>query len=239
MQNQNKKAVPQSKDSAGNMIFVGIICLAIGLAVGYYFGKTAGSSALPIAASGPMQSAPPSQSPLMDPATFQQNEASFKSMLSANPKDSNAMVQLGNLYYDNNRFSEAIDWYGRALEIDSKNIDARTDRGSCYWSLGKADEAIGEFQKSLQINPTHSQTLYNMGIVYLHGKNDMNQARQYWEKLLATNPNYPERSRLQSMLAAMTPSPEAPPAPSANTGQTGQTKAGSSSMEDLFKRMKK
>jgi tetratricopeptide (TPR) repeat protein len=239
MQNQNKKAVPQSKDSAGNMIFVGIICLAIGLAVGYYFGKTAGSPAPPTAASGTMQSAPPSQSPLMDPATFQQNEASFKSMLSANPKDSNTMVQLGNLYYDNNRFSEAIDWYGRALEIDPKNVNVRTDRGSCYWSLGQADEAIGEFQKSLQIHPTHSQTLYNMGIVYLHGKNDMNQARQYWEKLLATNPNYPERSRLQSMLAAMTASPEAPPAPSANTGQTGQTKAGSSSMEDLFKRMKK
>ena len=40
MQNQNRKAVPQSKDSAGNMIFVGIICLAIGVAAGYYFGKT-------------------------------------------------------------------------------------------------------------------------------------------------------------------------------------------------------
>jgi hypothetical protein len=38
------------------------------------------------------------------------------------------------------------------------------------------------------------------------------------------------------MLAAMTPAPEAPAAPSTNTGQT---KAGSSSMEDLFKRMKK
>jgi len=239
MQNQNKKAAPQAKDSAGNMIFVGIICLAIGLAVGYYYGKTTSSSALPIAASSPMQSAPTAQSPLMDPVTFQQNEASFKSRLNANPKDSGAMVQLGNLYYDNKRCSEAIDWYGRALEIDPNDINVRTDRGSCYWSLQQADEAIGEFQKSLQINPTHAQTLYNMGIVYLHGKNDMNRARQYWEKLLATNPNYPERPRLESMLAAMTPTPEAPAAPAANTGQTGQSKAGSSSMEDLFKRMKK
>jgi tetratricopeptide (TPR) repeat protein len=233
MQNHNKKAAPQTKDSAGNMIFVGIICLAVGLAAGYYFGKAAGSSALPIAASNP------TQSQIMDPAIFQQNEASFKSMLSMNPKDSGTMVKLGDLYYDNSRFPEAIDWYGRALEIDPNNIDARTDRGSCYWSLQQADEALGEFQKSLQINPTHAQTLYNMGIVYLHGKNDMNQARQYWEKLLATNPDYPERSRLQNMLAAMTPTPEAPAAPAANTGQTGQSKAGSSSMEDLFKRMKK
>jgi len=236
MQNQTKKAAPQAKDSAGNMVFVGIICLAVGLAAGYYFGKNAGSAALPIAASGPAPSASQAQTPLMNPAEFQRNEASFKSMLNANPKDANVMVQLGNLYYDNNRFSEAIDWYGKALEIDPNNINARTDRGSCYWSLGRADEAITEFQKSLQINPTHSQTLFNMGIVYLHGKNDMNQTRQYWEKLLATNPEYPDRARIQSMLAAMTPAAEAPAAPAA---ATGQNKAGSSSMEDLLKRMKK
>ena len=237
MQNQTKKAAPQAKDSAGNMLFVGIICLAVGLAAGYYFGKNAGSSTPPIAASSSTAGAPQPQTPLIDPAEFQRNEASLKALISTNPKDANAMVKLGNLYYDSSRFLEAVDWYGKALEIEPNNISARTDRGSCYWSLGRADEAIAEFQKSLQLNPTHSQTLYNMGIVYLHGKNDMNQTRQYWEKLLATNPEYPDRARIQSMLAAMTaPAAGAPAQPAASPGQS---KAGSSSMDDLFKKMKK
>jgi tetratricopeptide (TPR) repeat protein len=237
MPNSNKKAEPPKKqDTGGSLIFVGIICLAVGLAIGYYFGKNAGAPATPIAGAGQTQTAP---TPVMDPAVFQQNEASFKSMLTANPKDQNAMMQLGNLYYDNGRFNEAIEWYGKYLEIDPGNVGVRTDRGTCYWSLGQADAAIAEFQKSLQVNPSHPQTLYNLGIVYLHGKNDMGQARQAWEKLLATNPNYPERARLQTMLASLTPPAEQPAAAPASTGPTGQTKSGSSNMEDLFKRMKK
>lgn len=227
------EAPSKAKDAAGTTIVVGIICLAVGLGIGYYYGTKVGSSAAPIAASNSATSAPP-QTQLMDPATFLANEASLKSMLGTNPKDLNALVQLGNLYYDNNKFSQAIEYYGKALEIDPSNVNVRTDRGSCYWSLGQADAAIAEFQKSLQVDPTHSMTLFNLGVVYLHGKNDVGEARKAWEKLLTTNPNDPRRSRIQEMLASLgTTAPEATPA------APGQTKSGSSSMDDLFKRMKK
>jgi len=103
----------------------------------------------------------------------------------------NALIPLGNLYYDNGKFAEAVQYYGKALATDPNNVNVRTDLGTCYWNLGQADAAIGEFQKSLGVNPSHAQTLYNLGIVYLHGKNDAVEARKAWERLLATNPDYP------------------------------------------------
>ena len=186
---------------------------------------------MPIAASS--QAEPQTAAPVMDPAKFLADEASFKQMLASNPKDASTIVRLGNLYYDNSKFQEAIDTYGKALEIDPNNVNARTDRGSCYWSLGQADAAIAEFQKSLGVNPTHAQTLYNMGIVYLHGKNDIAEARKYWEKLLATNPDYSQSTRIRQMLNSL-----GPPTPTAEA-PVNQPKSGASKMEDLFNKMKK
>jgi tetratricopeptide (TPR) repeat protein len=227
-----KGAASEARNSAASLVFTGIICLAVGVGIGYYFGKSVGPSSMPAAAPASSQT----QTPVMDPTTFLRDEASLKSILGSNPKDLNALIRLGNLYYDNSKYQDAIEYYGKALEIDPNNVDVRTDRGSCYWSLGQADAAIGEFQKSLQVNPSHGQTLYNLGIVYLHGKNDMEGARKAWQRLLATNPEFPDRSRIQEMLTSLASSDA-----NSATGPeaTSQSKSGSSSMEDLFRRMKK
>lgn len=228
--NQNG-APARMKDSAGSLVIVGILCLALGVGIGYYFGKSTGSAAMPVATSA---SPGQTQVPAMDPAVFLATESTLKSTLGSKPNDVKTLVDLGNLYYDNNKYQLAIDYYEKALEINPNDVAVRTDRGSCYWSLGQADPAIGEFQKSLQINPTHPQTLFNLGIVYLHGKNDVAEARKAWEKLLASNPNYPQRDRIQQMLAAM-----GPPAGGTEAAPAGQARQGASSMEELFKRMKK
>jgi tetratricopeptide (TPR) repeat protein len=233
--NQNGAPV-KAKDSAGNLVFVAIICLAAGVGAGYYFGKSSGSTAMPVATSG----APaPTQLSTMDPAVFMATEATLKSALQSKPNDVKTLVDLGNLYYDNNKFEPAIDSYSKALELNPNDVSVHTDRGSCYWSLGQAEPAIADFQKSLELNPTHPQTLYNLGIVYLHGKNDMAGARSAWEKLLAANPDYPQRDRIRQMLASMGPASPAEAAPAAGAAQPNQAKPGASGMEDLFKKMKK
>ncbi len=210
-----------SLNSVASAMFVaGIVCLAIGLGVGYYFGRQAGQSA----ASAPEPQG--TNTSLANPAEFAQAEAMLKSTLQSNPKDLNALIQLGNLYYDHGRYRDAVEWYGKALEIDGKNADVRTDRGTSYWNLGEADAAIREFQKALEISPSHAQTLYNLGVVYLNGKNNPAEAKKAWEQLLATNPNYPDKAKLQQQIASLS----GPPA--------GSPSAGGSGMEDLLNRMK-
>jgi len=207
---------PAQVMAPGIVVAVGAACLGIGLLTGFYFGKQSAQSA--------------TTPPVPQSSSFTEDEARLRGALLANPNDLDVLIQLGNLYYDNQKFQDAVDWYGRALEIDPKNINVRTDRGTSYWNLGRADAAIAEFRKSLELNSSHAQTLYNLGVVFLKGKNDVQEARKAWETLLATNPNYPERARVQEQLASLPGGTTAP--------ARGQSKSASPGMEDLLQRMK-
>ncbi len=200
----------ERSDSGLTVLVTGAVCLAIGLGIGYYFGSQSGHVPAVPSAAAPM-SLP--QGSVANPSEFLENEAGLKAAAAQDPKNVSALVRLGNLYYDHGKFREAVDWYGRALEIAPDDVNVRTDRGTSYWNLGEADAAIAEFNRSLQSNPTHAQTLYNLGVVYLHGKNNPGQARQAWEKLLATNPGYPDRAKIEQQIAQLNSSPASAPAP--------------------------
>ena len=200
----------------GILILIGAACVGVGLAAGYYFGKQS------------VQPATTTQAP--QNSSFAEDEARLRGALMTNPNDLDSLIQLGNLCYDNRKFQDAVDWYGRALAIDPKNINVRTDRGTSYWNLGQADAAIAEFRKSLELNPSHAQTLYNLGVVLLNGKNDVQEARKTWETLLATNPNYPERAKVQEQLGSLPGGSTAP--------AQGQPKSPSPSMQEMLERLK-
>ncbi|MHB8091469.1 MAG: tetratricopeptide repeat protein [Syntrophales bacterium] len=227
MAKQNKQQ-PQTKEAprlapnemAARLFLTGFVCLCIGVGIGYLFGRQQsawisipGNSPAPFQAQASPSS--PSQSPAQNPAIAAQTEASLRALLMTNPKNLDALIELGNLYYDQGQHQQAVEWYGKALEIDPNNANVRTDRGSSYWSLNQPDKAIAEFQKSLQVDPNHAQTLYNIGLVYLQGKNNIAEAKKAWQKLLAVSPDYPNRADIERQLAAMaaTPPTGAPIAP--------------------------
>lgn len=218
---------PATNETAARLFLTGFVCLCIGLGIGYLFGKQSAGVSAPVASMPfPAQTSPlPQGQPPQNPAVAAQNEASLRSLLMANPKNLDALIQLGNLYYDQGQHLQAVEWYGKALEIDPRNPNVRTDRGSSYWNLNRPDEAIAEFQKSLQVDPGHAQTLYNIGLVYLHGKNNIAEAKKAWQKLLAVNPNYPNRADIERQLASMAaPPPAGVPAAPKNAGSAGGKK---------------
>jgi tetratricopeptide (TPR) repeat protein len=72
---------------------------------------------------------------------------------------------------------------------------------TAYWYTGNADVAIAEFNKALSYAPTNPNTLFNLGLVKWQGKKDAAGAIADWEKLLAANPNYEGRDKVEQMLA--------------------------------------
>ena len=72
---------------------------------------------------------------------------------------------------------------------------------TAYWYMGNADTAIAEFNKALTYAPNNPNTLFNLGLVKWKGKNDLAGAIADWEKLLAANPNYNEKDKVEQMLA--------------------------------------
>jgi cytochrome c-type biogenesis protein CcmH/NrfG len=121
--------------------------------------------------------------------------------LDANPKDVSALTELGNIYFDASQWSSAIGYYTRALNESPKNPDVRTDTGIAYYYSGDADRALKEFDQALKDDPRHAQTLFNVGVVKMNGKNDPKGAIAAWESLLKIDPAYQDRPKVESMLA--------------------------------------
>jgi tetratricopeptide (TPR) repeat protein len=200
-----------ANEMAARLFLTGFICLCIGVGIGYLVGKSSIGGGSPVASS-PFQGQ--TATPVQNPALAAQNEASLRTLLMSNPKNLDALIELGNLYYDQGQFAQAVEWYGKALEIDPRNPNVRTDRGTSYWNINRPDEAIVEFKKSLQVDPEHQQTLYNLGLVYLQGKNNVAEAKKAWQTLLKVNPNHPNHADIERQLASM-PAPPPIGAPAA------------------------
>ena len=73
--------------------------------------------------------------------------------------------------------------------------------GVAYFNNGNADQALKEFDRALKDDPKHAQTLFNVGVVKMAGKNDPKGAIAAWESLLKIDPDYRDRAKVETMLA--------------------------------------
>jgi cytochrome c-type biogenesis protein CcmH/NrfG len=198
--------------TSGQAYALALICLGVGLVLGYLFRGSASPAPATSAAvtqqggtgqmPGPaaIPGSMPGESQI--PAEMVQAKAQpWLDALQKNPNDLDALTNLGNLYYDVKQFPQAVDYYAKVLAQQPSNVGVRTDMGTAYWYMGDADRALSEFQKSLSYSPNHPQTLFNMGIVMWQGKKDPKGAVAAWEKLLQNNPDYPQRDTVQTFIA--------------------------------------
>jgi tetratricopeptide (TPR) repeat protein len=121
--------------------------------------------------------------------------------LKPDPNNPEVLTSIGNLYYDAQQYPIAVDYYGRALQARPSDAAVRTDMATAYWFMGNADLAIAEFNRALTYAPHNPNTLFNRGLVKWKGKMDGAGAVADWEKLLAAYPNYPEKDKVEQMLA--------------------------------------
>lgn len=111
---------------------------------------------------------------------------------SAEPQNAAVRIELGNVYFDADRFDEAIRWYEDSLRLDPRNPDVSTDLGIAFYYTNQADRALAQFDHSLGIDPSHTKTLLNQGIVLAFAKQDLDAAAKAWERVVALAPDSPE-----------------------------------------------
>ncbi|HTS37199.1 MAG TPA: tetratricopeptide repeat protein [Candidatus Solibacter sp.] len=181
-----------------------VLCLALGVGLGYLFRGSAPVSAQAAAATQQAATSqrenPQRQGAEMQAATAKATEPLLEAV-TRDPNDYEALVKLANVFYDGQEFQNAIPYYERALAIHPENPDVRTDMGTAYWYMGNADKAIEAMETSLKYRPGHPQTLFNLGWVRWQGKSNPKGAIQAWEQLLKANPDYPQKQQVEQYIA--------------------------------------
>lgn len=178
-----------------------VFCLLLGVGLGYLFRGSAPASAQAAASTRQAASDPHQQGAGDMQAVLAKAAEPLLEAVTKNPNDYDALVKLGNVFYDAQQFPSAIQYYERALAIHPDNADVRTDMGTAYWYTGNADKAIEAMETSLKYRPGHPQTLFNLGWVRWQGKSNPKGAVAAWEQLLKVNPDYPQKEQVRQYIA--------------------------------------
>lgn len=178
-----------------------------GLLAGWIIGTQQASSLRPPSpAPAAAQAAPAEQSGQQAVLLDENKVNALRSIAEKEPSNARARVELGNLFFDAERYDDAIKWYEEGVKLDSKDANLSTDLGVSYYYTNQPDRALEQFKKSLALDPKHLKTMLNMGIVMAFGKQDLQGAEAVWQQLLQLAPDSPEgqsaKRALDSLKAA-------------------------------------
>jgi cytochrome c-type biogenesis protein CcmH/NrfG len=180
-----------------------VTCLLVGVLAGWLVrgSQSQASASTQVASSQPTGAAggAPTAEQMQHMADTQ--AAPLLERLKSDPNNVEILANVGNIYYDTQQFTSAIQYYERALQQQPSNSGVRTDMATAYWYLGNADTAIQEFNKALSYEPTKANTLFNLGMVKWQGKMDVVGAVAAWQKLLDSNPNYENKEKVVGLIA--------------------------------------
>jgi cytochrome c-type biogenesis protein CcmH/NrfG len=167
--------------------------ILFGLIAGWILGSQQASGRVAAMPAAPQQAASAPAGNTTQPAVLDENKAqALRTVAEQNPNDEKTRIDLGNLYFDAERYDDAIAWYEAALKINPKDPNVSTDLGVAYYYMNQADRAIKQFEHSLSMDAQHTKTLLNMGIVKAFGKQDLAGATEAWQQVVALAPNSPE-----------------------------------------------
>ena len=186
-----------------------VICLLVGVAVGYLVRGSAppsDSAAMPTRAAA-AEAAPASLATAQQPTPEQLRQMAdtqaqpLLKQLDTDPNNSALLYQIGNLYYDAQQYPEAVKYYQQSLKIDPKATDVRTDMATAYHLMGQPDRAIQEYDAVLKIDSQHANALFNQGMVKWQDKMDVNGAIASWRRLLEAHPDFSQRDKVEKLIA--------------------------------------
>jgi tetratricopeptide (TPR) repeat protein len=92
--------------------------------------------------------------------------AALKKQLAASPKNYRFHYELGNLYTELEKYTDAQGEYEAALRINPNYLEALVNLGGLYSDKGDHEKAIGYFERALAINPEDCKARSNLGNSY-------------------------------------------------------------------------
>ncbi|HTD97945.1 MAG TPA: tetratricopeptide repeat protein [Mucilaginibacter sp.] len=107
----------------------------------------------------------------------------------SHPEDGYGYDVKGDIYYDRNEYTAAIELYTRAIAFEPEKSSFYEDRGNAYFYADKVDEAIRDFEKSAELDKSKAYSLDHIGDCY-YKLGEYGKAIPYHLKASKVDPGY-------------------------------------------------
>ena len=118
-----------------------------------------------------------------EPVTF------WKDCAEKSEKKERPNYNLAKALLNQERYSEAIVYLYKVLQIDPDHVMAHNNIGIALVSQGKLDEAIEHYSTALKIKPGHVGSYNNIGIA-LSAQGKLNEAIKHYSEAIRIDPDY-------------------------------------------------
>ncbi len=131
---------------------------------------------------------------------FKESVENFSSARTDHPEDSRIIYNLGNAYYKEGKFQEALQAYIQSA-LDEKNPDIKKksiyNTGNAMVKLGKMEEAESVYKKVLALDPSDMDAKYNLEYVRQQLKNKEEQKQDSRKNQQEGDPSEKEQAENQ------------------------------------------
>ena len=175
------------------LIIIGLVILS--LVVGIVIGKMRGTSGKHDMAASPVvheksggegaTQSPANQPPFVQPYDYTMQ---IQKILKERPHDAKAYADVGDIYFDQHQFTDAIGYYKQAVALDPQDSDSYNDMGLSYHYIGMSDEGLKYVEEGINKNPAFQRIWLTKGFI-LAIKGNVAEARAAWEKAYSLGPN--------------------------------------------------
>jgi cytochrome c-type biogenesis protein CcmH/NrfG len=124
-----------------------------------------------------------------DSSANQEKIDQLNNVLAANPNDFNALVSLGDIYYDMKNADKAIEYFLKAEQLKPDDTHVLDDLGFLYSSRGNNIQAIAKFKAAYNSDPSHLASLYSIARIYMLEKQTVPKAVELLKEILSKNPD--------------------------------------------------
>jgi len=156
------------------------------------------------------------------PAVDAAKVAALMEKIQANPKDTESLQSLADLYFQASDFVASTSFLEKIVAIEPKNVTALLALGAAQFNQGNSTEAEKQWRAVLVIDPKNVEAHYDLGFMFL-SKNppDMANAKLEWGKVIEIDPNSDVAKSVKQHLASL----DASPAPSGASAAPGASSA--------------
>jgi tetratricopeptide (TPR) repeat protein len=137
--------------------------------------------------------------PIADSEVTKMPPLESEALTRENPEE---LAALGDRYFENSRFAQAIKFYEKVLQLNPKDVDTYNDMGLALHYTGQTERALAILRKGANGNPSFQRIWLSLGFVLAStGKDE--EAKEVLSKALELDPSSEQGREAKRILGVL------------------------------------